>query len=227
MGAPRYTMVDLKDPKKQIPVAPKFFLGDDEALTHAVKAEKRLKLAARYVASSKNPWFAKAFVNRVWFCLMGEGFFNPVDDIGPTREADAPEVIDLLAKKWEATGYDIKWLFRTILNTKAYQRAARSTNTAAGRTAFASICPSRLRADQIYDAPHPRPRPRPDRRWRRVEDASPGDDQSCFGRPRKDGRPAQVGPGTPRSPRRWPTATASVARSTTPSGSIRRSRPIA
>ncbi|WP_435017668.1 DUF1549 domain-containing protein [Tundrisphaera sp. TA3] len=151
-GAPKYTMVDLKDPKKQIPVVPKFFLGDEPALSHAVKADRRLELAADYVASPKNPWFARAFVNRVWFCLMGEGFYNPVDDMGPTREAASPEVLDLLAKKWEATGYDIRWLFRTILNTKAYQRAARSSNTAAGRTAFASICPSRLRADQIYDA---------------------------------------------------------------------------
>jgi len=145
-------MVDLKDPKTQIPVPPKFFLGDDPALTHAVKADKRLELAAKYVASPDNPWFARAFVNRVWSCLMGEGFYSPIDDLGPTRTPDSPEVIDLLAKKWEATGYDIRWLFRTILNTRAYQRAARSSNTAAGRTPFASICPSRLRADQIFDA---------------------------------------------------------------------------
>ncbi len=49
-------------------------------------------------------------------------------------------------------GYDVRWLFRTILNTEAYGRESRSTNTAAGRTAFAANVPSRLRADQIYDA---------------------------------------------------------------------------
>src|SRR5207244_4138146 len=45
-----------------------------------------------------------------------------------------------------------RWLFRTILNTQAYQRRARSTANPAGKTPFASGCPSRLRADQVFEA---------------------------------------------------------------------------
>jgi len=107
---------------------------------------------AGYITDRENPWFARAFINRVWYALIGEGFYNPVDDLGPTRTANAPEILGLLAENWQRSGYDIKWLFRTILNTEAYQRQSRSTNTEAGRTPFASNCPSRLRADQIFDA---------------------------------------------------------------------------
>ena len=151
-GAPRYTMPDLKDPTKQIAVEPKFFLGESAPTIPGLTSEQRRALAASYVTGQDNPWFAKAFVNRVWGVLMGEGFFNPVDDLGPTKEGHEAETLDALADAWQKGGYDIKWLFRTILNTKSYQRESRSTNSAAGRTPFAANCPSRLRSDQIFDA---------------------------------------------------------------------------
>src|SRR5262249_29462254 len=107
-GKPRYTMPDLKDPQKQIPVAPKFFLGKNaKPHSQGLSAEKRRELAADYVTSQENPWFAKAFVNRVWYVLMGEGFYNPVDDIGPERTAKAPEVLEAISSQWQKGGYDI------------------------------------------------------------------------------------------------------------------------
>jgi Protein of unknown function (DUF1549)/Protein of unknown function (DUF1553) len=152
-GRPNYTMPDLKDPQKQIPVKPHFFLASKtEAVPESLSVNQRRTLVASYVTGQDNPWFAKAFVNRMWTSLMGEGFYNPVDDMGPTRAPNMPELLDALATQWQEGGYDIKWLFRTILNTKAYQRESRASNTAAGRTPFASNCPSRLRSDQILDA---------------------------------------------------------------------------
>lgn len=151
-NVPRYTMPDLKDPTKQNPVNPKFFLGEDAPTLERLTTDQRRALAASYVTGQDNPWFAKAFVNRVWGVVMGEGFYNPVDDIGANKEAHNPEVLEAVALAWQQGGYDIKWLFRTILNTRAYQRESRSTNSAAGRTPFASNCPTRLRADQIFDA---------------------------------------------------------------------------
>ena len=145
-------MPDLKNPDKKIAVSPRFFLNDAPKVSEQVKPDERLKLAARYVTDPENPWFARSFINRIWYCLMGEGFYNPVDDLGPTRTPNSPEILDLVSEQWVQSGYDIRWLFRTILNTDAYQRASRSTNTAAGRTPFASNVPSRLRADQIFDA---------------------------------------------------------------------------
>ncbi|WP_435007769.1 DUF1549 domain-containing protein [Tundrisphaera lichenicola] len=150
-GPARYAMPDLKDPSKTIPVSPRFFLNDAPKLDEPIPGDRRLDLVAGYVTSPENPWFTRAFINRIWSTLVGEGFYDPVDDLGPTRTASSPEVLDLLSDGWRRSGLDIKWLFRTILNTDAYQRKSRSTDTAAGRTAFASNCPSRLRADQIFD----------------------------------------------------------------------------
>ena len=152
-GKPRYTMPDKADPTKQVFVAPKFFLTEKpEPIPNGLTASQRRELAASYVTGQDNPWFAKAFVNRVWYALMGEGFYTPVDDIGPERTAKAAEVIDALASDWAKGGYDIKWLFRTIMNGRAYQREVRSTYTVTGRTPFAAVCPTRLRSDQIFDA---------------------------------------------------------------------------
>lgn len=150
---PRYTMPDKHDPQKKIFVAPKFFLDPKgEILPAGLTTAERLGMAADYVTGQDNPWFAKAFVNRVWFILLGEGFYSPVDDMGPERTAKAPEVVEVLASEFQKGGYDIRWLLRTILNSRAYQREVRSTYTAAGRTAFAAVCPSRLRSDQILDS---------------------------------------------------------------------------
>jgi hypothetical protein len=79
---------------------------------------------------------------------MGEGFYDVVDDIGPERDVRGEEILFPLADQWREGGYDVRWLFRTILNTKAYQREAK----AAGQAQLAAVCPSRLRADQIFEA---------------------------------------------------------------------------
>ena len=158
--SPRYTMPDLKDPAKTIPVAPKFFLASDansteealKPLPMTLSALGRRELVASYITGRDNPWFARAFVNRIWQALVGEGFYMPVDDLGPDRTAKAPEILDALADAFRDSGYDTRWLFKTILNSKTYQREIRSTYSASGRATFASNAPSRLRADQIYES---------------------------------------------------------------------------
>jgi Protein of unknown function (DUF1549)/Protein of unknown function (DUF1553) len=154
-GSRRYTMPDKDNPQKQIPIAPRFFLTSSQSavvLPESLAVPERRALAASYVTGQDNPWFARAFINRTWYTLMGEAFYEPIDDIGPERSPKAVEVLDPLAEQWQKGGYDIRWLFRTILNTQAYQRRIRSTANEAGKTPFASNCPSRLRADQVYDA---------------------------------------------------------------------------
>jgi len=151
----RYFMPELQDPKKLIPVAPRFFLANGPAAPPAIPETasplERRTLAASYVTGQDNPWFARAYVNRIWYVLMGEAFYEPIDDMGPERTAKAPEVLNTIADQWQKGGYDVRWLFRLITNTQAYQRRVRSTYNEAGKTQFASSCPSRMRSDQIFD----------------------------------------------------------------------------
>jgi hypothetical protein len=143
----QYAMADLKNPSRLIPMTPRFFSGE-AVPADAPDRERRAALSRLIV---KNPWFAKAYVNRMWTALMGWGFYPGLADFGTEVEPRYCEVLDLLAREWTASGYDMRWLFRTITATKAYQRRLQPPPDAdSGRPA--SVCPQRLRPEQIFDA---------------------------------------------------------------------------
>jgi Protein of unknown function (DUF1549)/Protein of unknown function (DUF1553) len=143
-------MPDKSDPEKTHTMHPAFLLGQKPG--EGLSDVERRELFASYVTDANDPWFARAYVNRIWGELMGEGFYEPVDDLGPGREARFPLIINRLASAWRASGYDVKWLFRLIMNTQAYQREIRPRDPSAESTPFAAVCPTRLSADQIFDS---------------------------------------------------------------------------
>lgn len=151
-GSTEHYMTDPSNPASRGKrIDPAFFLGGDVVPTGLNDHERRAALA-RFVTSPENEWFAKALVNRVWAELLGEGFSMPIDDMGPERTARYPEVLDALSRAFVASGYDVKWLFRTIANTQAYQRQIRAQDRSGQTPLFASATPTRLRSDQVFDA---------------------------------------------------------------------------
>ena len=98
---------------------------------------------------TENPWFATALVNRMWAELVGEGFYEPIDDIGPDRTPSAPKTVEFLSRRFAESGYDVKWLFRVICATEAYQRESRPRREADG-TPFVANVAQPLRSDQLY-----------------------------------------------------------------------------
>jgi hypothetical protein len=145
----QYTMTDLKDPQRLIPMTPRFLTGESVSLD-ASDAERRAALA-RFLTSPKNPWFARAYVNRMWTSLMGWGFYPGLADLGTDVAPRHADVLDLLAAQWTASGYDLRWLFRTLALTQAYQRQLQP-RPSADAPAVACVCPSRLRPEQIFEA---------------------------------------------------------------------------
>jgi hypothetical protein len=144
-------MPDLKNPTaKGTLMQPVFFLTGQKLPEGTPDAERR-EAIARWITAPQDPWFAKAFVNRIWSELVGEGFYEPVDDIGPDRDCNAPATLDYLAGQFVAHDYDVKWLYRTIMATAAYQRDSRSRHLP-GETPFEANCPQRLRADELFDS---------------------------------------------------------------------------
>src|SRR5207302_9385888 len=111
---------------------------------------ERRRALARFLTSPKNPWFARAYVNRMWTCLMGWGFYPTVNDLGSSVAPRYPQVLDALARDWVASGYDVRWLFRTIALTETYQRRLQSP--AADGAPAPSVCPVRLRPEQVFEA---------------------------------------------------------------------------
>jgi hypothetical protein len=145
-----HRMPDKDDPDKSQVMQPRFLLGQKP--TEGLSDVDRREQFASYVTDKNDPWFARAYVNRIWSELMGEGFFEPVDDLGPGREARFPMIVNRLASSWRASDYDVKWLFRLIMNTQAYQREIRPRDPSAGSIPFAAVCATRLSADQIFDS---------------------------------------------------------------------------
>jgi len=148
-GKPEHYMPDLDNPSAAgTKMQPKFFLTSAKLSFGTPDAERR-GTAAKWI--TKNPWFATAFVNRMWGELVGEGFYEPIDDMGPDRKPSAPKTVEFLSREFEKSGYDIKWLFRTIAATEAYQRESRPRREVT-ETPFTANVAQPLRSDQLFDA---------------------------------------------------------------------------
>jgi len=150
-GKLEHYMPDLKDPSAQgTLMQPKFFVTG-QTLETGLNDMDRREAIANWITSPKNEWFAKSYVNRMWAELVGEGFCEPVDDLGPDRTCSAPQTLALLSAQFTADGYDIKGLYRTILATEAYARSARPQRNAEQTPMTANVA-HRIRGDQLYDA---------------------------------------------------------------------------
>ena len=104
---------------------------------NAPDEEPRLILAKALV-SDENPYFARAMVNRVWSWFFGKGLIDPADDITPERGswdrfaagfglASVPaqeKMLELLTEEFRRSKYDMRRLFRVIMNSGAFNAAS-------------------------------------------------------------------------------------------------------
>ncbi len=163
VGSLEHYMPDLDDPTAQgTLMQPEFFATGQTLQTGSSDAARRESLAD-WMTDPENPWFARALVNRVWSELVGEGFYEPVDDIGPDRQCSAAKTMALLCDQLVVNDYDLKWLIETILSTRVYQSAA-ADRRAPDELPFQANYAQRLRADQlfnsllcVFDIPDPTP----------------------------------------------------------------------
>ena len=108
---------------------------------------------ADWLTAPKNPFFARAAVNRVWAHFFGRGLVHPVDDFRVTNPGVNPELLDALANDFESSHYDLKHLIRTILGSRLYQLSstANASNVADTRN-FSRSYRRRLPAEVLADA---------------------------------------------------------------------------
>lgn len=144
-------MPDLDDPSAQGTLMQPVFFLTGQQLDQGAMDEDRRAAVADWITAPDNPWFAKAFVNRIWGELVGAGFYEPIDDLGPDRECSAPKTLDLLAGQFVEHGHDVKWLFRTITQTAAYSAPSRQRSPN-GDNVPAVACVQPLRSDQLFNA---------------------------------------------------------------------------
>jgi hypothetical protein len=109
---------------------------------------RRQQLAA-WVTHPKNPFFARATVNRIWALMFGKPLVEPVDNLesdGPT-----PFALQILADDFAAHRFDLRRLIRAIASTEVFQidSASEQDVTDAHEKAWAVFPMSRLRPEQV------------------------------------------------------------------------------
>lgn len=108
---------------------------------------------ADWLVTPKNPWFTRHIANRVWYWVMGRGIVHEPDDIRPDNPASNPELLNWLGDELVKADYDLKHLYRLILNSSTYQLSSipKSKDPKAA-IYFASYTVRRLEAEVIIDA---------------------------------------------------------------------------
>jgi hypothetical protein len=124
--------------------------GDELKIDHL--ADPRTALID-WLRDEENPYFAQAFVNRVWAGYFHRGIVEPADDLSLANPPSHPELLNYLAKGLREHGFDMKWVHREICNSRTYQLSweQNETNRLDERN-FSRAVPRRLPAEVIYDA---------------------------------------------------------------------------
>jgi hypothetical protein len=125
---------------------------DGKAPAANASDQVRRKALADYVTAPDNYWFSAAYVNRIWNELLGQSFYERVDDLSPKSAVVYPAVASRLAAAFRGSGYDTKALLRAVVTSKAYQRQVRLGEAADRHLRFAAVYPSRLRAEVLWQA---------------------------------------------------------------------------
>jgi hypothetical protein len=140
-------MEDQDDPSEKTEMQAVFLLG--EKPPEYLKGDhRRVAMAGYLMYNPDNYWFARAFVNRMWNELVGDGFYA-VDSLGPDKEVTHVLVVNRLASAFRQNGFDVRWLLKTIASTRAYQRELKTIDKDADL--FTGVRPARLRPYEVAD----------------------------------------------------------------------------
>jgi hypothetical protein len=125
---------------------------DGEPMTDKADEDPRL-LLADWLADPKNPFFARAVVNRYWAHFFGRGLVDPLDDMRVTNPPSNPELLDALAQDFIAHKYDLKHLIRTICTSRTYQLDSTPNEfNKHDKQNYSRYYPKRMSAEVLFDA---------------------------------------------------------------------------
>jgi len=131
-------------------VKPKFLGGEEPDLK---PGDDRRKALAEWIASPRNPWFARNISNIVWAHFLGVGVVDPVDDVRVSNPPSNPELLDLLAQRLTDYKYDVRKLVKDVVSSAAYQRSSKPNASNGGdKLNFARAQVRRVRAEVLLDA---------------------------------------------------------------------------
>jgi hypothetical protein len=130
----------------------KAILPDGTPVTLAPGQDPR-EVFTDWLISSKNSPFAANAVNRIWYWLVGRGIIQEPDDIRPDNPPSNPDLLAWLSHEFVSTNYDVKHIYRLILNSRTYQLSSIPASTdPKAEAAFATHPLRRVEAEVMIDA---------------------------------------------------------------------------
>jgi hypothetical protein len=137
-----------------VPAAPQALtttLPDGSKLTVPPDRDPR-EAFADWLVRPDNPHFTRAIANRSWYWLLGRGVIQEPDDIRDDNPPSNPELLAALEQILRDSHFDLKHLYRSILNSATYQLSCvpRSDRPEA-EAAFASYRVRRIEAEVLID----------------------------------------------------------------------------
>ena len=125
----------------------------DGAVAHLTPDKDPREVFADWMVSPENKWFARNIANRVWSWLMGRGIVHEPDDLRADNPPVNPELLAYLERELIESRYDLKHLYRIILNSQTYQFSSIPKTPTPGASAnFAHYQLRRLEAETLIDA---------------------------------------------------------------------------
>jgi hypothetical protein len=143
-GSGEYEPEDRKTGKKKV-VAPRVPFAAD--LLPAA-GSRREQLAA-WVTDPRNPYFARAVVNRVWALMLGRPLIEPVDNLESSTAGR--DMLQVLADDFLSHNFDLQRLIRVISACEVFRMdsAADGDATEEHENAWAVFPMTRLRPEQV------------------------------------------------------------------------------
>ena len=126
-------------------------LGQEEISIAGVKDVREPLMS--WLTREDNPYFARAFVNRVWASYFGVGIVEPADDLNLANPPSNAELLTHLERGFIEHDFDMKWLHREIANSRTYQLDWRTNETnALDKRHFSHAYLKRMPAEVLCDA---------------------------------------------------------------------------
>ncbi|MEW6744662.1 MAG: DUF1553 domain-containing protein [Planctomycetota bacterium] len=125
----------------------------DGTLSHLTPDQDPREAFADWLTAPDNPCFARNIVNRIWCWLLGRGIIHEPDDIRPDNPPANPELLSFLEHELVAADFNLKAIYRLILDSTTYQLSSipRSPDPLAEAN-FAFYPLRRLEAEVLIDA---------------------------------------------------------------------------
>ncbi|HEY1189317.1 MAG TPA: DUF1549 domain-containing protein [Gemmata sp.] len=146
---------ELTIPNTKKALAPELLDGTAPKWPEMLASDTGRQLLAGWLTAKDNPYFARNAVNRLWANMYGTALVEPLDDLSGDSGNTGyhADLLKELGDAFAASGFDLKYITRALVLTKAYQLSAlTSEDSPSDPRLFARMPVRGLTGEQLYDS---------------------------------------------------------------------------